>query len=360
MHAIAVDAMGGDHAPSPEVDGALAAIRECPVKVILCGDEDRLRALLRERGAAESDRLEVRNATQVVTMDDHAGKAFRKKPDSSMRVAFDLVKAGAAQAVVSAGNSGAVMSHAVFVLHRLPEVERPAIVTVFPTPSGTLTLCDMGANVDVRPAVLAQFGVLGALYDQLVHAHPRPRVGLLSNGSEDHKGTELTRAALELLRAAAATPDAGFDFVGYVEGTDLFTGDIDVVATDGFTGNVVLKTAEGVSQAVMRMVRDRLRAGVRSTVGGLLIKPAMRRFVQDISASETGGALLLGVDGIVIIAHGRSDASAIKNAIKAADRFVGLGLVGHLGAAVGRLTAVWQAAGEAAQEPRAQAQEEAS
>jgi phosphate acyltransferase len=345
---IAVDAMGGDHAPTPEVEGAIAAVRETEVKVILCGDQDQLRAELAARGERESERLVVQHASQVVTMDDHPGKAFRAKRDSSLRIAFDLVKDGAAQAVVSAGNSGAVLSHALFVLRRLPEVERPGIVTVFPTPTGTLTLCDMGANVEVRPTMLAQFGVLGALYDRIVHGHARPRVGLLSNGTEDHKGTELTRGALELLRAAAGAADAGFEFKGYVEGTDLFTGELDVVATDGFTGNVVLKTAEGVSQAVMRMVKERLMASTRGRLGGLLIRPAMRRFVKDISASETGGALLVGVDGIVIIAHGKSDGTAIKNAIRAAARFVAAGLVGHLAAAIVHHHAVWQLAAEPA------------
>jgi glycerol-3-phosphate acyltransferase PlsX len=342
---IAVDAMGGDHAPAPEVEGAIAAVRDSQLKVILCGDQVHLRAMLEERGEREGDRLTIAHASEVVTMDDHAAKAFRTKRDSSLRVAFDKVKDGAAQAVVSAGNSGAVMSHALFVLRRLPEVERPGIVTVFPTPSGRLTLCDMGANTEVKPTMLAQFGVLGALYDRIVHGRARPRVGLLSNGSEDHKGTELTREALALLRAAAATPGADFEFVGYVEGTDLFSGRIDVVATDGFTGNVVLKTAEGVSQAMLQMAKKRILESARGKLGGLLIRPAMRRFVKDVSVSETGGALLVGVDGPVMIAHGKADALAITNAIKAAARFVGAGLVGHLAAAIARHRAVWQLAG---------------
>ncbi len=290
---IAVDAMGGDHAPGPEVAGAAAAVREADLRVMLCGDGDKLRAELAKIGARESDRLTIRHASQVVGMHDHPGRAFRQKRDSSLRVAFDLVRAGEAGAVVSAGNSGAMLSHALFLLKRLPDVERPGIVTVFPrplshaeldaqarrgdpaalngVPMGTLVLCDMGANVEVKPTMLAQFGILGAHYDRIVHGHARPRVGLLSNGSEDTKGTELTRAAHAILRQAAQNPDAQFQYVGYVEGSELFRGDIDVVATDGFTGNVVLKVSEGVSQIVLRMVKAALTSTLRAKLGAALV-----------------------------------------------------------------------------------------
>src|SRR5690349_2275906 len=229
MNAIAVDAMGGDHAPGPEIAGALAAVREAPeLRVLLFGDEKRVEAELASAGAtaADRERLELVHAAEAVTMDDHPGKVFRQKRASSMRLAFDRVAAGGAAAVVSAGNSGAMLSHAVFVLKRLDDVERPGIVTVFPTPTGTLVLCDMGANVEVKPTMLAQFGILGAHYDRIVHGHERPRVGLLSNGSEDSKGTELTRAAHGILTQAAANPEAQFDYVGYVEGNEILRGDI--------------------------------------------------------------------------------------------------------------------------------------
>ena len=348
MNAIALDAMGGDHAPGPEIAGAVAAVRETEVKVILCGDQDRLRAELAKAGGAEGERLEIRHASQVVTMEDHPGKVFRQKRQSSMRVAFDLVKAGEAAAVVSAGNSGAMLSHALFLLKRLPEVERPGIVTVFPTPTGTLVLCDMGANVEVRPTMLAQFGILGAHYDRIVHGHPRPRVGLLSNGSEEMKGTDLTRAAHAMLSQAAKNPEAQFDYVGYVEGSGLFGGDIDVVATDGFTGNVVLKVSEGVSQTVLRMVKSALTSSVRAKLGAALVKPALYALRDRISYSEAGGAVLAGVSGVVMICHGRSEPQAIKNAIKAADRFVGLGLTDQMARAMTRHHQIWEAAPEGA------------
>lgn len=281
---IAVDAMGSDRAPHPEVQGALAAIDEdADLEIALVGDPAAI--------GDGSPRARVVAAREVVTMDDHPAQVFRAKRDSSMRVAFDLVKAGTAAAIVSAGHSGALLAHALFVLGRLPGVDRPGIVTVLPTPAGPVTLCDAGANVDVQAPMLARFGLLGAAYDTVVHGRARPRIGLLSNGGEPGKGTELTRAAHGLLAALpASTP---VQYLGYVEGSDLFRGEVDVVATDGFTGNVVLKTAEGLAEALDAPVRYQ----------------------------HTGGALLAGVDGIVVIAHGRSDATAMKNAVLRAARF---------------------------------------
>lgn len=287
---LAIDAMGSDGAPGPDVAGAVAAVREAPIEVILVGDAARVHAELVRLGASGESRLHVEHAASAVTMDDHPAQVFRTKRDSSLRVAVELVKSGRAHALVSAGNSGAILSHALYVLGRADGVERPALVTVFPTPAGPITLCDVGANVDVKPSMLAQFGVLGASYDRVVHGRARPRVGLLSNGTEPSKGTELTRAAFPLLEEAAARHD--FAFVGYVEGSGLWDGAVDVVATDGFTGNVVLKTCEGLSASL-----------------------------RGVDYAATGGALLAGVAGVVVIAHGRSDATAIKNAALLADRF---------------------------------------
>lgn len=292
---VAVDSMGGDRAPDPEVHGALAATRAAPVEVLLVGDEPRLRAALAAAGATAADAIRVVHASEVVTMDDHPGHAFRTKRDSSLRVAFERLKAGEAHALVSAGNSGAVLAHGLFVLGRLRGVDRPGIVTVFPTPAGPLTLCDAGANVDVKPAMLAQFALLGAAYDRVAHGRARPRVGLLSNGGEPGKGTELTRAAHAIL--AAMPPGGPLEYLGYVEGSDLFRGAVDVVATDGFTGNVVLKTAEGLAEAI------------------LALAPGLAHLRKQLHYAETGGALLAGVDGVVLLAHGRSDATAIENAI---------------------------------------------
>ena len=343
---IAVDAMGSDAAPAPDVAGAIAAVREAPIEVELCGDRARLEAELARLGARGERGVRLIHAPEVVTMDDHPAQAFRSKRASSLRVAIDRVKAGAAHAVVSAGNSGAVLAHALFVLGRTPGVERPALVTVFPTTAGPLTLCDVGANVDPRPSMLAQFGVLGAAYDRVVHGRVRPRVGLLANGTEPGKGTELTRAAAPLLEAAAARGD--FRYLGYVEGSGIWDGAVDVVATDGFTGNVVLKACEGVATALFGLVRQRLAATPRAKLGGALVAPALRDLGRRIDFAETGGALLAGVDGVVVIAHGRSDTTAMKNAVLLAARFARADLATQIAAAVASTATESSAAGPTA------------
>jgi glycerol-3-phosphate acyltransferase PlsX len=342
MNAIALDAMGGDHAPGPEVSGAVAAVRDTPLRVLLVGNQNRLTQELHALGAKNDGRIEVVHADEVVTMEDSPAQVFRQKPNSSLRVAFDLVKAGKAQALVSAGNSGAVMAHALFVLKRVKNVDRPGIVTVFPTPTGKLVLCDMGANVEVKPRALAQFGLLGAHYDRIVHGHARPRVGLLSNGTEEGKGTDLTRAAHQVLVLASKHPEADFTYVGYVEGSEIFHGHIDVVATDGFTGNVVLKTAEGVAEAILRMVKRALTSNLTAKLGAMLARSSLEGLRDTLHYSDSGGALLCGVRGVTTICHGRSDAIAIKNAIKASNRFVERELVPRLEGAMARHERLWQ------------------
>jgi glycerol-3-phosphate acyltransferase PlsX len=333
MARIAVDAMGGDHAPSAELDAAITALRERrDLQVILVGDEARLRPALAGRGA--DSRLSIRHASQVITMDDAPAQAVRAKKDSSMRVAFELVKAGEADAVVSAGNSGAMMACGLLVLKRVRGVERPGIVTTFPTLKGPCVLCDMGANVDIKPTTLAQFGVLGAVYARVLHGKARPRVGLLSNGEEDSKGTELTRAAHALLRDMSGED---LEYTGYVEGKDIFSGAIDVVATDGFTGNVVLKTSEGAAATVLAFLKEAFKSSRLAMLGALLAKPALEKLRKKIDYAETGGAPLLGVDGVVLICHGRSNSTALKNAILAADRDVAAGLRDRLAQAIKKL-----------------------
>jgi glycerol-3-phosphate acyltransferase PlsX len=307
--------MGSDRAPEPEVAGAVRAARASDsLHITLVGDSSRLEALL---GDEVRDRIDVVHASEVVTMHDHPGQAFRQKPDSSMRVAVDRVAAGAGDAVVSAGNSGATLATALFVLGRLPGVERPAIVTVLPTPSGPLVLCDAGANVEPKPAHLAQFGVLGAAYDRVVHGRARPRLGLLSNGAEPGKGNPLTREAHTLLSAATGA----FQYIGYVEGSDLFRGVVDVIATDGFTGNIVLKTCEGIAEGLFGLVRQELEKTPLARLGSALVAPALRGLAKRIDYTEIGGALLAGVTKPTVIAHGRSDATAIASAIRAAAQF---------------------------------------
>ncbi len=321
---VVVDAMGSDRAPGPEVAGSLKAVRARELDVILVGDQARIEDELARAGRAPEDRVTIVHASQVVTMDDHPAQAFRRKPDSSMRVAVALVGDGKAEAVVSAGNSGATLAYSLFLIGRLRGVERPAIVTVLPTPFGPLVLCDSGANTEPKAAPLAQFGRLGVAYDRAVHGRERPRLGLLSNGREPGKGTPLTREAHEILLAAAESKPDMFEYVGYVEGSDLFRGVVDVIATDGFTGNIVLKTCEGIAEGLFGMVRQEIEAAAGNVALarlGAAISPALQGVARRIDYTEVGGALLAGVTQPVVIAHGRSDDAAMSNAILAAARF---------------------------------------
>jgi glycerol-3-phosphate acyltransferase PlsX len=325
---VVVDAMGSDRAPGPEVAGAVrAALANPALEIELVGDAARLEPELARHSAA---RVSIVHASEVVTMHDHPAQAFRNKPDSSMRVAVTRVHEGKADAVVSAGNSGAMLACAVFVLGRLTGVERPAIVTVLPTPSGPLVLCDAGANVEPKASMLAQFGVLAAAYDRAVHGRERPRLGLLSNGAEAGKGTQLTREAHELLLAQRGN----HQYIGYVEGSDLFRGVVDAIATDGFTGNVVLKTCEGIAEGLFGLVRQELERTPLARLGSPLVAPALRGLAKRIDYTEIGGALLAGVGKPAVIAHGRRAANAMASAIRAAARFAEAKLPEQLQAAL--------------------------
>jgi phosphate acyltransferase len=342
---IAVDAMGSDGAPRIEVEGVVSAARAHQIPVILVGDETRLRRELDALGATGDEHIEVRHASEVITMDDAPSMAVKQKKQSSMRVCFDLVKAKEADAVVSAGNSGAMMACGLFVLGRLPGVERPAIVTSLPTKTGECALLDMGANVDPKPTTMVQWAVLGSVYARMLHGKPRPRVGLLSNGSEDHKGTALTRETHQLLaRSMSASESVDFDYAGCVEGRDVFRGDVDVVVTDGFTGNVVLKSVEGAAEVIMSMVREEIgRAGPLARLGAALMMKPLRRLKSRTDYAEYGGAPMLGVDGVALICHGGSNARAIKNAVRVASRFAKSGLGHETSEAVGRHAFLWDA-----------------
>lgn len=313
MARIAVDAMGGDHAPAAVVEGAVLACRELGADVILVGDETRIRGELVRLGAADQKGISIRHASQVVEMDEHPGQAVRKKKDASIRVIFDLVKSGEADAAMSAGNSGALLAAALFVLGRLPSVERPAVVAFLPTLEGRVSLLDAGANVDVKPLHLVQFALLGDAYARKVLGIARPRIGILSNGEELSKGTTLTRTAADALQR-----QAGLDFRGYAEGKDLFSGEFDVVVTDGFTGNVVLKTAEGTAHAFRQFLKRGVESSKLAKVGALMMKPVFDEARKKLDYAEYGGAPLVGCDGTAILAHGRSGARAIRNAIRAA------------------------------------------
>ena len=317
MVTIAVDAMGGDHAPKPEVDGAIRAARAYGVKIILVGKQDVLRKELAQHEDVGELPIEIQHASEQVTMEDSAAKAVRTKRDSSIRVASRLVRDGTAQGVVSAGNTGAVMATAKMVQGMLPGVDRPALASAFPSLKGNpVVVVDVGANVDCSPQMLAQFAVMGDIYSRVAFRKQHPRVGLLSIGEEEHKGNELTRATTPLLKALP------IHFIGNVEGGDIFQGDTDVIVCDGFIGNVALKVGEGLVDMIYRMLRESLEATITRKIGYVLSRTAFQDFKKRLDYSEHGGAPLLGVKGVCIITHGRSNANAIKNAIRVAAELI--------------------------------------
>jgi len=316
MVTIAVDAMGGDNAPRVEVEGALEAARSLGVQVILVGREDLLRRELASRDGSAHLPVQIVHASEVVTMDDSAARAVRTKRDSSIRVAARLVRDGLAQGLVSAGNTGAVMATAKMVQGTVPGVDRPALALPFPTLSGTpAVMVDVGANVDCTPRMLAQFAVMGDLYARIILPGREPRVGLLSIGEEEHKGNELTRQAMALLKALP------INFIGNVEGSDLYTAKVDVIVCDGFVGNVALKVSEGMVEVIKQFLKDGLSATMTRKLGYMLSRSAYAEFKKRVDYSEYGGALLLGVRGVCVICHGRSNANAIKNAVRVAREF---------------------------------------
>ncbi len=316
---VAVDAMGGDHAPVVEVEGAVAAARAFAIPVTLVGDTDRLRQELAKHDCQGLDII-IQQAAEVVGMHDSASDAVRKKKDSSIRVAFELVKQGAADAVVSAGNSGATMAAGMFVLKRIKGIERPAIAQVFPTLRGKTLVLDVGGNVDCKPIHLVQFAIMGEVYARHVMGVAKPRIGLLSNGEEESKGNELTR------ETNAALKDIPLAYAGYVEGRDIFNGTVDVVVCDGFVGNVVLKLSEGLAEAVGKMLKEEIQQSFLSKVGYLLSRKAFKNFKKKVDYAEYGGAPLLGIDGVGMICHGGSNAKAIKNAIRFAHEYAQKGV----------------------------------
>lgn len=320
---VAVDAMGGDNAPAVEVEGAVSAARQWGIAVALVGDADRIREELAKH-ATEALDIRVKHASQVVGMHDSASDAVRKKKDSSIRVAFDLVKAGDAHAVVSAGNSGATMAAGMFVMKRVRGIDRPAIATILPNLNGQSLVLDVGGNVDCKAVHLAQFALMGDAYARDILDIPNPRVGLLSNGSEEKKGTELTRETHRLLK------DSAFNYIGYVEGRDIYKGTVDVVVCDGFVGNVVLKVSEGLAEAVSTMLRREISSRFLARLGYLLARPAFKAFKKKVDYAEYGGAPLLGIEGVGMICHGGSTPVAIKNAIRMARDYVAMEVNGKL------------------------------
>ena len=314
MVTIALDAMGGDHFPKPEIEGALEAVKAFDVNVVLVGREEVIRKELDRHSGWRSLPLEIKHASEQITMEDSAGKAVRAKKDSSIRVASRLVRDGVAQGIVSAGNTGAVMATAKMVQGMLPGVDRPALASAFPTVNGSsAVMLDVGANVDCTPKMLAQFAVMGEAYARVILHMERPRVGLLSIGEEDHKGNALTHEAQPLLKALK-----DIHFIGNVEGQDVYTGSVDVIVCDGFVGNVALKVSEGLVEMIRKMLKETLTANLTRKMGAFLAQGAFQDFKKRVDYAEFGGAPLLGLNGLCVICHGRSNAKPIRNAIRIA------------------------------------------
>jgi len=311
---ISLDAMGGDHGVDSVVPGAIRAATRYPaVRLILVGDRAVLEPRLAKAPAEARARLEVRHATQVVTMDEAPSDALRKKKDSSMRVAIDLVKEGAAQAAVSAGNTGALMATAKFVLKTLPGIDRPALCSAIPSVGGHTHMLDLGANADCSAEQLYQFAVMGSVLASAVYGIAKPSIGLLNIGSEEIKGNEVVRAAAQLIQA-----NASLNYIGFVEGNDIFSDRVDVVVADGFAGNVALKTAEGLAKMVARFLREEFEANLYTKLAALVSLPVMKSAGKRLDPRRYNGASLLGLNGIVIKSHGSADELAFAHAIKIA------------------------------------------
>jgi len=311
---IALDAMGGDHSPHEIVKGALLAAAEYPVEIILVGQEEVVR---KELAAVEKTprNIDVFDAREVVEMDDTAVAPLRRKRNSSVRVCANLVAEGRADAFVSAGNTGATWTSARFVMGMIEGVSRPALAAILPNVNGYTLLLDVGANVDAKPNHLREFAVMGHFYAQMVFGIEQPRVGLLSIGEEEGKGNELTKEVFRVLK------ETGLNFIGNAEGRDVYNGNADVVVCDGFIGNVVLKASEALGEMVSRTIREELMRSLRGKIGGFLAKSAFDGLKRRMDYSEYGGAPLLGVKGGCIVCHGRSNAKAIKNAVRMAREF---------------------------------------
>jgi glycerol-3-phosphate acyltransferase PlsX len=305
---IAVDAMGGDFAPQVTIEGAFWASKKHGVRVVLVGDEDQISKELSKYPTSKLP-LFVHHAPHVVAMHDSPSLVIRRMKESSIKVALDLAKEGQANSVVSAGNSGAAMALAMFILKKLEGVERPAIATIHPTMKGSTVLIDSGGNVDCKPLHLVQFAMMGDAYAKYMLCKGEPRIGLLSNGEEEGKGTELTREVHELLLKT------NMNYIGHVEGRDLNRGTVDVIVCDGFVGNVALKTSEGLWETISAILKWEASDNLRAKAAYFLMKRAIRRLEKKLDYAEYGGAPLLGIDGNCVISHGASNAKAIMNAI---------------------------------------------
>ncbi len=332
MTRIVVDAMGSDDFPTPDVVGAVMAAREYGVDIILVGDEKIIGPVLKTQNPGSLP-ISIVHAAEMLTMEDKGMalvlKARRPSSNNSMAVGIDLVKNGKAEAFVTAGNTGAASVTAYFRLGTIPGVDRPGLSPVFPTATGSCVVVDVGANPDCKPQNLLQFAIMGSIYAEKVRCISNPRIGLLSNGEEAGKGNELVKQSFALLK------NSGLNFYGNIEGKELIGGQVDVAVTDGFTGNVLLKSSEAVAKLLMDKIKDALQnGGLRAKLGGLLVKPALRGIKKLMDPSEEGAAPLLGINGLVFIGHGRSDPVAIKNAVRVANNAVKANVLDSIRAAI--------------------------
>ncbi|MDD4982103.1 MAG: phosphate acyltransferase PlsX [Candidatus Omnitrophica bacterium] len=309
---IVVDAMGGDHAPRVVVEGAIAAVKEYGVEVILCGDKDKITPWLKKEKYSGSN-IEILHTPEAIDMCEPAANSVRRKRNSSIVLGLSLIKEGKAGAFFSAGNTGAVVCAATLELRMLPGIERPGIGIVTPTLKGPAFIIDVGANIDPKPNQLLQYGIMADAYCRDILNKDNPSVGLLNIGEEEAKGTDFMREVHELLSKSK------LNFIGNVEGKDLFSGKCDAIISDGFVGNVALKVSESAAEAMQAFLKRRLLGNIMGKIGLFFLMPSLKRFKKDIDYAEYGGAPLLGVNGVVIIGHGRSNARAIKNAIRVAD-----------------------------------------
>jgi glycerol-3-phosphate acyltransferase PlsX len=317
---IVLDAMGGDYAPPVAVEGGVWAARECGVEVVMVGREEDVRQELAKHDTSGLS-LPIVHASQVIEMEEHPAAAVKAKKDSSMVVGIDMVKQGEAEAFVTMGNSGGALAAALFGLGRIRGIKRPALSTVYPTTPGLCFLLDVGANTDCKPEYLLQFAYMGAAYAERVLGITNPRVGIVSNGEEETKGSTLVQKTHQLLKKSS------LNFIGNVEGKDIPAGMADVVVTDGFTGNVIAKLSEGLAASLLGIIKEEVKKSPLATVGALLSKPAFDQVKKRLDYAEFGGAPLLGVDGVVIVGHGRSNAKAVKNAVRVAKRAVEGGML---------------------------------
>jgi glycerol-3-phosphate acyltransferase PlsX len=323
---IILDAMGSDNYPIPEIEGAILAVQQLGVDLMLVGNTEIIKKHLPPN--FDSNKIQIIDAPDVLEMTDKPVEASRRKPNNSMAVGLRLLKEGKGQAFVTAGNTGGALFNAISILKRMQGVQRPALTTVFPTRKGQCVVLDIGANADCRPDFFVQFGIIGSIFAKKVLNITSPRVAMLSNGEEEGKGNQLIKESKDLMKKA------DFNFIGNVEPKEVFAGETDVVVCDGFTGNVFLKTSEAIGKMMTDIIKEDIKSGVITSLGGLLVKPAFNRIKTMMDPSQVGAGRLLGVNGLVFIGHGRSNSVAIFNGIKAAQQDVELNLISEIQTAI--------------------------